>query len=70
MNREIETFIKDFVNDLAANNVAIFAGAGMSKASGYVNWAELLTDIAQELGLQIDKEFDLIELLRHLESSI
>jgi hypothetical protein len=65
MNREIEAFIKEFVNDLAANNVAIFAGAGMSKASGYVDWAGLLADIAQELGLQIDKENDLISLAQY-----
>lgn len=65
MDREIEAFIKEFVNDLAANNVAIFAGAGLSKASGYVDWAELLADIAQELGLQIDRESDLISLAQY-----
>lgn len=65
MDREIEAFISDFVNDLAANNVAIFAGAGMSKAAGYVDWAEMLADIAKELGLQIDKESDLISLAQY-----
>lgn len=65
MNREIEAFIDDFVNDLATNNVAIFAGAGMSKDSGYVNWSELLADIAKELGLEIDKENDLVSLAQY-----
>ena len=65
MNREIEAFIKDFVKDLAEDNVAVFAGAGMSKPSGYVNWAELLTEIADELGLQIDREADLISLAQY-----
>ena len=37
----------------------------MSKATGYVDWAELLSDIAQELGLQIDKEYDLISLAQY-----
>jgi len=64
-NNEIEAFIKDFVNDLANNNAAIFAGAGMSKAAGYVNWSELLEDIAEELGLKIDKEYDLISLAQY-----
>lgn len=64
-NNEIEAFIKDFVNDLANNNVAIFAGAGMSKSAGYVNWPELLEDIAEELGLNIDKEYDLISLAQY-----
>jgi hypothetical protein len=65
MDREIEAFINDFVKDLAANNAAIFAGAGMSKAAGYVDWAELLADIAAELGLEIDKETDLISLAQY-----
>lgn len=65
MTKEIEAFIKEFVKDLAENNVAIFAGAGMSKASGYVDWKELLSDIADELGLEIDKESDLISLAQY-----
>jgi hypothetical protein len=65
MTKEIEAFIKEFVKDLAENNVAVFAGAGMSKVSGYVDWKELLSDIADELGLQIDKESDLISLAQY-----
>lgn len=61
-SREVEAFIKDFAKDLAEGNVAIFAGAGMSKGVGYVDWPELLRDIADELGLKVEKEFDLISL--------
>jgi len=57
---EIESFINDFVKDLTESNVAIFAGAGMSAASGFVDWRELLREIAAELSLQIDRESDLI----------
>ena len=64
-SRDIDSFIKEFVKDLEENNVAIFAGAGMSKAAGYVNWAELLRDIADELGLSVDKEHDLISLAQY-----
>ena len=64
-NREIESFIKEFVKDLAENNVAVFAGAGMSKTAGYVNWADLLRDIATELGLSVDKEHDLISIAQY-----
>ncbi|MBO9687080.1 MAG: SIR2 family protein [Mitsuaria chitosanitabida] len=60
---EIEAFIKSFVKDLEDDNVAIFAGAGLSKGSGYVDWPELLRDIAAELGLEVEKEHhDLISL--------
>jgi hypothetical protein len=64
-NREIESFIKEFVRDLAENNVAVFVGAGMSKSAGYVNWADLLRDIATELGLSVDKEHDLISIAQY-----
>ncbi|MBP0622873.1 SIR2 family protein [Cupriavidus consociatus] len=59
---EVEAFIKSFVSDLEEDSVAIFAGAGMSKASGYVDWPELLRDIAAELGLRVELEHDLISL--------
>lgn len=64
-NREIESFIKDFVKDLAENNVAVFAGAGMSKSAGYVSWADLLREIAEEVGLSVDKEHDLISIAQY-----
>lgn len=64
-NKEIEAFIKNFVTDLSESNAAIFAGAGLSKAAGYVDWPGLLRDIADELGLSIDKEHDLISVAQY-----
>ena len=61
-SNEIEAFIKEFAKDIDADSAAIFAGAGMSKASGYVDWPELLRDIANELSLDVDREHDLISL--------
>lgn len=61
-SKEIESFIKDFVRDLREDNAAIFAGAGMSKSVGYVDWPEMLRDIANELDLKIELEHDLISL--------
>ncbi|MCC8145968.1 MAG: SIR2 family protein [Bacteroidales bacterium] len=63
--RELEAFIKSFVKDLSENNVAIFAGAGMSREAGCANWPELLREIADELGLSVDKEYDLISLAQY-----
>jgi len=37
----------------------------MSKGSGYVDWPTLLKDIAYELGLDVDKEHDLISLAQY-----
>ncbi len=61
-SKEVEAFIRDFAKDLETGNAAVFAGAGMSKSSGYVDWQELLRDIASELGLDVDLEHDLISL--------
>lgn len=59
---DIAAFIKDYVSDLAEGNVGIFAGAGLSKSAGFVDWPELLSDIAEELGLKSKIEHDLISL--------
>ncbi|KKB46310.1 hypothetical protein HMPREF1212_03804 [Parabacteroides sp. HGS0025] len=65
MKAEFEPFVRDFVNHLRDNNVAIFAGAGLSKAAGYVNWKELLEEIAEDVGLKIELEEDLISLAQY-----
>ena len=49
-------FIRELVNELSANNLAIFAGAGLSVAAGFVDWKGLLKDLADELDLDIQKE--------------
>ncbi len=59
---EIEIFIRDYVKDLDEGAAAIFAGAGLSVPAGYVNWTELMTEIAQDLGLDINTERDLVSL--------
>jgi hypothetical protein len=65
MNREKESFLKHIAKELEEENVAIFAGAGMSAEVGFVNWAELLRPIAEELGLDVDKEHDLVTLAQY-----
>ena len=59
---EIEIFIKDFVRDLNEGTASIFAGAGLSVPAGFVNWTELMAEIAHDLGLDIKNEKDLISL--------
>lgn len=60
LTNKMKAFLADLSKELAENNVAIFAGAGMSAGSGFVNWAELLRPIASELGLDVDRENDLV----------
>tara|TARA_R110001606_G_scaffold389116_1_gene554927 strand:+ start:524 stop:1960 length:1437 start_codon:yes stop_codon:yes gene_type:complete len=62
MDLKQQAFLRDVGKELSEENVAVFAGAGMSVGAGFVNWAELLRPIADELGLDVDKESDLIAL--------
>ena len=58
-------FIKDILKELEEENVAVFVGAGLSMPAGYVSWNELLRPIAEEIGLSIEKEYDLVSLAQY-----
>ena len=62
---QLEAFYKHFVKAMHEGNAAIFAGAGLSKASGFVDWKGLLKEIAEDLGLNIDEESDLIAVAQY-----
>ena len=63
--RDIETFIRKYINDIKSGSAALFAGAGLSIPAGFVSWKELISDIAYELELDIEKESDLISLAQY-----
>ena len=44
---------------------AMFIGAGFSKSAGYVDWRNLLRGVAEDLGLDVDKEYDLVSLAQY-----
>lgn len=58
-------FVDKFAKELRESNGAIFAGAGLSKSAGYVDWPGLLKPMANELGLDISREQDLVALAQH-----
>jgi hypothetical protein len=62
---EVEAFIRTYVKDLEEGAAAVFAGAGLSRTSGFVNWSELLSEIAEELGLSVELEHDLISVAQY-----
>lgn len=66
MTMKKEQLIKELVKELSANNLAIFAGAGLSIPAGFVDWKSLLRDLAEELELDVDKEErDLVSLAQY-----
>ncbi len=58
--------IRKLSEELKEENLALFAGAGMSVSAGFVDWAKLLEPIAEDLGLDIEKEkTDLVSLAQY-----
>lgn len=58
--------IRTLSQELQEESLALFAGAGLSAAVGFVNWVELLRPIAEELNLDIEKEkADLVSLAQY-----
>ena len=62
---EINGFIEDYVKELREGNASLFVGAGISRGAGYVDWKGLLCDIANSLGLDINKEYDLLSIAQY-----
>ena len=62
----VDHFIENYTKAIKEDGAAIFAGAGMSRGAGFVNWKELLRTIADELNLRIEKEeHDLVALAQY-----
>ena len=54
-----KAFFRDYIKTIRDENAALFAGAGVSRPSGFVDWKELLRPLAEDIGLKIDDEHDL-----------
>ena len=65
MTNAKDIFLREGGRELSAGNLAIFAGAGLSVGAGFVNWQELLRPIANELGLEVEKESDLVAIAQY-----
>lgn len=61
----ITEFKKAYSSAIKDGYAAIFAGAGLSRASGFVDWKELLNDLAKEIKLDVEKESDLVEVAQY-----
>ena len=62
-------FIREYSRALVEGYAAIFAGAGLSRASGHVNWKELLEPLASDIGLDVKKESDLVAVAQYYNNS-
>ena len=64
-NLDVEEFLTTFVKELNESNVAVFVGAGLSRAAGFVDWPGLMSSVAIQLGLDAKKEVDLVALAQY-----
>ncbi|PEQ56968.1 SIR2 family protein [Bacillus cereus] len=64
--KTIKGFIKNFTEDLIDGNVAVFGGAGLSVGAGAVSWKELLREAANDIGIDVDKEYDLVSVAQYI----
>lgn len=60
-----ETFYADFGKAIDRGTAAAFVGAGMSVPAGYVDWRRLMRGFAEELGLDLDIEQDLVAIAQY-----
>ena len=60
--KKSEIFIRAFTKAIQEQNAAVFCGAGLSRPSGFVDWRELLKPLAEEIGLDINRETDLVSV--------
>jgi len=65
MKREHLRLIDSLSKELAEGNLAVFAGAGLSRSAGFVDWKSLLKPIADDLDLDVEREWDLVTLAQY-----
>lgn len=61
----VDKFVDEYSTALRDGVAAVFAGAGLSVAAGFVNWRGLLKPLADELSLSLDREHDLVKLAQY-----
>lgn len=64
----VSEFIREYTRALIQGYAAVFAGAGLSRTSGFVNWKELIEPLAKDIGLDIEKEHDLVAVAQYYKN--
>lgn len=61
-------FLRDYIKAIREGNAAVFAGAGLSRPSGFVVWKDLLRPLAEDIGLNIYDEHDLTAVAQYVRN--
>lgn len=65
---KIEEFIREYTKAIVEGYAALFAGAGLSRTSGYVSWKDLMSPLANDIGLDVEKENDLVAIAQYYKN--
>jgi hypothetical protein len=65
MNWNSPDFLREYVSALRNGSAAAFVGAGMSRAAGFVDWRGLLKKCAEDVGLDVQQEADLVAVAQY-----
>ena len=57
--------IREYTMAIQEGNAAIFAGAGLSRPSGFADWKGLLKPFADSINLDVNKEHDLLSVAQY-----
>ena len=63
-----EEFIREYTKAVSQGYAAVFAGAGLSRQMGFINWKELIEPLAKDIGLDVNKEHDLIAIAQYYKN--
>jgi hypothetical protein len=65
----LESFLKTYSSAIQEGAAALFIGSGMSRKKGCVKWEELLGPYARQMGLDAEKEHDLVAVAQYYLNS-
>jgi hypothetical protein len=60
-----KTLLDSYLNAMISKRAAVFAGAGLSVPAGFVDWKALLRPLAEDIGLDINREHDLLRVVQY-----
>lgn len=60
-----EVLINEYAKNLKTGSASLFIGSGLSRKANYSGWKDILRNCAKEIGLDVEKEKDLITLAQY-----
>lgn len=60
-----EVLINEYAKNLKNGSASLFIGSGLSRQANYSGWKDILRNCANEIGLDVEKEKDLITLAQY-----